>query len=119
MTLTTDTSRPWRVAIHLSVMLGVFVPLLGFVAPLAIWVLKQDDHPELRAHAYVVINWVISATIYCAVLVLLTMTLILMPLTIPALALLGLATIAFTIFGAMKAADGIVWEYPLSIRFFS
>ena len=37
----------------------------------------------------------------------------------PLLGILGVLSIVFPIIGAVKANEGTVWTYPLSIKFFS
>jgi len=60
------------------------------------------------------INWVISLFIYsaiCGVLVFVVIGII-------GLGILALMNLAFAIIAAVKANDGEVWTYPLSIKFF-
>lgn len=101
----------WAMLLHLSVLAGFIVPFAGLVVPIVIYMLKKDELPGLRPHFYVVINWIISVVIYaivCAILVFIVIGIFLFW----ALALLALI---FPIIGAIKANDGEVWNYPLSI----
>ena len=112
-----DESRQmghWALLLHLSQFAGYLIPLAGWIAPIVIWQVKRTDIPELDAHGKVVANWILSLLIYCSVSGVLIFVLIGIPLLI-ALALLG---ILFPIIGALKADNGIVWRYPLSIPFF-
>lgn len=61
-----------------------------------------------------VLNWILSSLIYAVVFSILIFVLI----GIPLLWALALLFLIFPIIGAIKANDGIVWPYPLSIRFF-
>jgi len=79
-----------------------------------IWQLKKPEFPELDDHGKMVTNWMISAFIYGIAGTLLTMVfciglIILIPLAI--------AAIVFPILGGLKAKDGILWKYPLTIEF--
>lgn len=105
--------RLWATILHLSLLAGLIVPLAGLVVPVVIYLVKKDDLPGLKAHAYVVFNWIISLVIYaviCLILVILIIGLFLFWI-------LGLLALIFPIIGAIKANDGEVWQYPLAIRF--
>lgn len=60
-----------------------------------------------------VVNWLISSLIYALVAGLLTMVLIGIPLLI-ALYVCGLV---FPIIGGIRANNGELWKYPLTIEF--
>jgi uncharacterized Tic20 family protein len=99
--------------LHLSLLAGLLVPFAGFVLPILIWQLKKEEMPALDAHGKVVVNWIISALIYAAISFVLVFVLIGILLFI----VLGVLGIIFPIIGGIKANDGIVWRYPLSIAF--
>jgi uncharacterized Tic20 family protein len=99
--------------LHLSLLAGMLVPLAGFILPILIWQLKKEEMPALDPHGKVVVNWIISSLIYAAVCGILVFVLIGIPML---LALFVLGTI-FPIIGGIKANDGVVWKYPLSIAF--
>lgn len=116
MTYTTDSNtRQWTTFLHLSLLAGVLVPGAGFVLPIILWQVKKDEMPAVDAHGKVVVNWLISALIYGAICGLLSFLLIGLPL----LGILGILSIVFPIIGAIKANEGVLWTYPLSIRIFS
>ena len=100
-------SRGWAVAAHLVPLLGV-----SFVGPLIIWLIKREDDPFVEHHSREALNFQISVLIYGIVLALLIW------LIIPILLLLALAIFAFVapIVGAVKAANGNTFRYPLTIR---
>ena len=107
--------RQWALILHLSQFAGYLIPFAGWIAPIVIWQVKKTDIPELDAHGKVVGNWILSMLIYCAVSGILFFVIIGIPLLIM-FALLG---IIFPIIGALKADNGIVWKYPMSIPFFT
>ena len=107
-------ARQWGLLLHLSQFLGAVVPFAGLVVPIVIWQLKKDEYPVVDEHGRVVMNWILSMFIYLAAGILLTFILI----GIPLLFALGLAALIFPIVGAVKANNGEVWPYPLSIKFF-
>lgn len=106
--------RLWAMLLHLSLLAGLIIPLGGLVVPIVIYLVKKDDIPGLEPHWHVVVNWLLSALIYAVICVVLMLVLIGFLL----IWVLGLLALIFPIVGAIKANDGEVWEYPLSIRFF-
>jgi uncharacterized protein len=108
-------TRQWAMFLHLSLLAGLLVPLAGLIVPIVIWQIKKDELPGLDAHGKVVMNWIISEVIYgvaCFVLFFLI-------IGIPLLFALGIVAIVFPVIGAIKANEGVVWKYPLSIIFLS
>ncbi len=106
-------TRQWAMFLHLSQLAGFLVPFAGLIAPIIIWQLKKEAMPLLDVHGKIVVNWIISMVIYFIVSGILTIVLIGIPLMI----VLGLIGIAFPIIGGIKANNGEVWKYPLSINF--
>jgi len=108
-------TRQWAMFLHLSLLAGFVVPLAGLVLPIVIWQLKKTELPELDVHGKIVVNWIISAIIYAFGCVILSFLIIGIPL------LIGLAIVAvvFPVIGAVKANNGEVWRYPLSLTFVS
>jgi uncharacterized Tic20 family protein len=104
----------WAMILHLSMLSGLVVPLAGLVVPIVIYVLKKDSMPGLKPHGYVVFNWMISAIIYAII----SMILMIVGIGFLLLAALGLVSLIFPIIGGVKASEGEVWPYPLSIKFF-
>jgi uncharacterized protein len=107
------TDRQWAMFLHFSILLGFFIPIAGLVAPIVIWQIKKTEFPEIDAHGKNVANWIISVIIYGCVGFLLTFILI----GIPLLYLLGAFCVVFPIIGGIKANNGEIWKYPMSIEF--
>jgi uncharacterized Tic20 family protein len=108
-------TKEWALILHLSQFAGMLVPLAGLIAPIVIWQVKKDEYPELDAHGKVVANWLLSFLIYGVVCILL----VLIAIGIPLLIALGLIGVIFPIIGAVKANNGELWPYPLSINYFT
>lgn len=108
-------ARQWAMWVHLSLLAGLAVPLAGFVVPIVLWQTKKAEIPGLDAHGKAVVNWMISAVIYGVACVLLAFLIVGIPLLIA----LGVVMIVFPILGGVKASEGTVWRYPLSIPFLS
>jgi uncharacterized Tic20 family protein len=112
---TNQEARQWATFLHLSLLAGFLVPGAGFILPIVLWQVKKDELPGIDAHGKVVANWLVSALVYGIAGSLLMFVLIGFPL----LGLLALLAVVFPIIGAIKANEGVLWPYPLSIRFFS
>lgn len=106
--------RTWAMVLHLSTFASYIIPVAGVIAPVVIWQVKKDQLPEIDAHGRIVINGIISFFIYMFVGVVLTFVLI----GIPIVVIVGVMAIAYPIIGAIKASNGEVWRYPLTIPFF-
>jgi uncharacterized protein len=106
-------TRTWAMILHLSLLSGLIVPLAGLIVPVIIYILKKDSLPGIVPHGHVVFNWMISALIYAVV----SMVLIVIGIGILLLAALAILSIVFPIIGGVKASEGEVWTYPLSIKF--
>lgn len=104
-------SRLWAMFLHLSQLGNFVVPLAGFILPIVLWQIKKAELPNLDAHGKVVVNWMVTSVIYGMIGVILCIVLIGIPLLIA----LGLICIIFPIIGGVKANNGEVWKYPLSI----
>jgi uncharacterized protein len=106
-------TRQWAFILHLSVLAGFLVPLAGLVVPIVIWQLKKYDLPGIDAHGKNAVNWIISAIIYAVV----SVPLVFVIIGIPMLMALGALGVVFPIIAGIKANDGELWKYPMSIPF--
>lgn len=113
MSLQTPEQRQTGMFLHLSQLASLIIPVAGIVVPIVIWQTQKDKIPALDAHGKMVTNWMISALIYSVVSVVLMFVLVGF-LTILAVMVMA---IVFPIIGAIKANNGELWEYPLTIKF--
>jgi uncharacterized Tic20 family protein len=112
--VTTSSARTWCILCHASALLGLFFHFLGHIfGPLIVWMLKRADSPEIDAHGKESLNFQLSMLIYDAVAVILCFVLI----GIPILILLWILNTVFVIVASIKASDGQLYRYPLTIRF--
>lgn len=105
-------ARNWAMALHLSQFASKIIPLAGIVAPIVIWQMKKDEFPVLDAHGKNVLNWMISELIYtfvCFLLMFVVIGIFLLPIVL-------IVGAVFAIIGAIKASNGEVWKYPLTIE---
>jgi len=111
--LQTPDERQMGMIMHLSQLVNVLFFPIGIVAPIVLWQTQKDKMPALDAHGKMVTNWMIPMTIYMFVSIILMFVLIGF-LTILAVAIMG---IVFPIIGGIKANNGELWSYPLTIKF--
>jgi uncharacterized Tic20 family protein len=111
--LQTPEQKQMGLFLHLSQFANVILFPLGIILPIVLWQTQKDKLPGIDAHGKMVTNWMISATIYAFVSFVLMFVLVGF-LTIIAVGLMG---IIFPIIGAVKANNGELWEYPLTIKF--
>ena len=111
--LQTAEERQMGMIMHLSQLVNVLFFPIGIVAPIVLWQTQKDKMPALDAHGKMVTNFMISMTIYMIVSFVLMFVLIGF-LTIFAALIIG---IVFPIVGGIKANNGELWSYPLTIKF--
>lgn len=108
-----ENVRQLAVLMHLSALLGYFIPLANLLIPLVIWLVKKDESVDIDAVGREVINFNLSMLIYAVIGFILTFVLI------GVLVLLGLWIFGMvvTIIAALRANDGWRYRYPVTIRF--
>ncbi|MGA2265413.1 MAG: DUF4870 domain-containing protein [Phycisphaerae bacterium] len=103
----------WTVICHLSALAGFVVPLVGWVlGPLVVWLIKGKEDPTINAHAKAALNFQISMMIYgaiCLALMLVFIGMVLLPVV-------GLVDLICVIIAAVKASNGELFQYPLSLK---
>ena len=113
-TSTSSNVRTWCVLAHATALVGFLVPLAGhIVGPLIIWLTKRGDSPEIDAHGKESLNFQLSMLIYDAVALMLCIILI----GIPILLMLWVLNTVLVIVASIKASEGELYRYPLTIRF--
>lgn len=107
-------NNTYFVLLHVLPLAGIVVPVGNVVIPLVMWLIKKDESPEVDAHGREVLAFQLSFLIYgivAAILIIVLIGFVLAPLV-------GLAWLILTIVGTIKAADGVLYRYPGTIRFF-
>lgn len=111
--LQTSEQKQMGMFLHLSNLLNAFAFPVGAVISIVLWQTQKDKTPALDAHGKMTTNWAISSLIYGVVSFILAFVLIGF--------FTGLAVwvmmIVFPIIGGIKANNGELWEYPLTIKF--
>ena len=108
------TTRSWTVGCHASALLGFFVPAGGHIlAPLIVWLIKRAESAEVDAHGKESLNFQLSMLIYSIIAGILTLVLIGFVL----LPILHVLNVVFVIIASLRASEGQLYRYPLTIRF--
>lgn len=106
-------ARMWAMIIHLSgFAIYSAIPFLNIILPLVIWQLKKDDDPFIDNQGREAVNYQICLFIYTLICIALAFFCI----GIFLLFILGIANIILMVIAAIKANDGVRYEYPLIIR---
>ncbi len=105
--------RSWALLCHLSAFSGYVIPLGNIFGPLLIYLLKRDEMPAIEEHGKEALNFNLSLTIYIILAAFLSIILIGIPILIG----LVILSLVATILAAIKADDGELYRYPLTIRF--
>lgn len=99
---------------HLLGLVGFLgIPFGSVIAPLILWLVKKNEDAFLDATGKEVINFQISIVIYTIIATLslfIVVGIILLPLFL-------ILALVYTIIGAIKASNGVVYRYPLTFRF--
>ena len=109
-------ARTWAMFCHLSGLAGLLpvIPVIGAViAPLILWQVKKQEHAFVDEHGKEALNFQISILIYEVVAALLCFACIGFIL-LPAVVVFD---VVFLIIAALKANNGELYRYPLTIRF--
>ena len=110
-----ESARSWCIGLHLSGFCGILLgwSLMHILAPLAIWLIKRADSPEIDATGKEVLNFQISYSIYTGVAILLCFALIgflILPVVL-------VTWIVCMVLAAVKVSNGETYRYPFTIRF--
>ena len=88
--------------------------LVGFslIGPLIVWLVKKDESAFINAQGRELLNFQLSFLIYVIVCIPLCFVLI----GIPLLIIVGLASFILTIIGLVKATEGKIYRFPVTIK---
>ncbi len=120
--------RGWGIAAHLIGLGGALLTVvtLGFLGPLVVWLLKREEHPFIDHHAKESLNFQLTTLLALVVATLAAIPVFLLGfltfgvLWLVAIIVVVAATVVWFVFpviGAVKAANGEGYRYPVSIRF--
>lgn len=98
---------------HISQFAGLIFPFAGFILPIVMWQVGKENSETIDKHGRMITNWLISFCIYTLVASILCVIFIGIPLVIA----LGIIYIIFAIKGSIKANEGALYTYPMSMKF--
>ena len=101
------SDKIWTILSHVSWYIGV-----PFLLPLVIYLAMKGDSEYVADNAKEALNFHISVFLYGLCLLPLVWLLI----GIPLLVVMTIAVLVLSIIAAVKAADGTVYRYPLTLR---
>ncbi|MFN7948430.1 MAG: DUF4870 domain-containing protein [Blastocatellia bacterium] len=108
----TQDEKTFATLAHLSALAGCIIPFGNILGPLIIWMMKKDQSWFVNDQGKEALNFQITLTIALIVSFLLMFLLIgfiLMPVV-------GLFGLIMAVIAALKANQGEVYRYPLTIR---
>ena len=117
----TNSERNWALASHLVSLIGYFIGFGEFIGPLIIWMAKRNESPFVAHHAKESLNFSLTQMLllFIALVVCLPLCLIVIgiPMLIISVLILFVWHVIAAIIGAVRAGEGELYYYPLTIRF--
>jgi uncharacterized Tic20 family protein len=114
------SSNSWEVLCHAAAAAGFIIPFGNIFGPLIVWLMKRSESAGIDAHGKESLNFQISWTIYGIVLGIITAILWIILvgiLLVPVLFIGWVVWVVLTIIASVKASNGVLYRYPLTIRF--
>jgi uncharacterized protein len=112
--LSADQERLWGMLAHLLSFVAAYIAL-GFVAPLVVLLVFGPRSAYVRAQAVESLNFNLSWLLYAIV----AGILVLIGIGLLILLALGIAYVVLVIIASVRANNGQLYRYPLTIRFMS
>jgi uncharacterized Tic20 family protein len=107
----TPDERTWGTLAH------VIALFAGVIGALIVWLIKKNESAFVAHHGREALNFQITMLI--AGVALLLLAFVTCGLGIPLLVVVPIANIICCVLGAVKANEGRLWTYPVSIRLVS
>lgn len=101
---------------HLCQLLTCFTGFGGLIVPLVLWATQKDRIEGMNVHGKAILNFQLSIIVYSIVCIPL---ILLFGLGILLLILIGIVAFVLPIINAIKASNGELPSYPLSLNFVS
>lgn len=107
-----DNYAPTQDEKTMAVLAHILTLVAGFIAPLVVFLVKKDESDYVREHAAESLNFQISVFIYA----LISIPLCLIVVGIFLLFAIGIGALVLAIVATIKASEGKMYRYPLTIR---
>ena len=114
-----STERNWCLWCHLSALAGYVIPLGTILGPLIVWQMKRSEFPAVDQHGKEALNFQLSVLIYLlasGAAAFVGMLFCIGWLLIPVVCAIPVISLVFTIIAGIKAGDGVLYRYPLTLR---
>ena len=114
------SSNGWEVLCHAAAAAGFVIPFGNVIGPLIVWLVKRGESAGVDAHGKESLNFQISWSIYAFILGALMAALwvfLIGFLFLPVLVVEFIAMVILVIMASVKASNGQLYRYPLTIRF--
>src|SRR4051794_23441489 len=96
------------VIMHLSPLLGILFPLLGFIVPIGIWYFKKDTSPFINDRGKEILNFMLTVSIATVISFILTFIFIGYLMLI----VIVIYMVIVSIMAAIKTSEGKEFRYP-------
>jgi uncharacterized protein len=107
-----EAVRTSAVAAHLSTFAGLIMPFGSVIGPLAVWLTRRHRDPFIDQAGREALNFGISIAIYGSVLLVAALMLVGIPLLVVGV----VAWVVLASLAAVKASQGQLYRYPLTMR---
>ena len=111
--LTKSEEQTWTMAVHLSALSGLIFPLGLILGPLLVWLFKRHDSKLVDENGKEAINFQITVLAASFLLVILSAAL---KLFLILAFIVGIAGLAFAIYGGVQAKKTGSYTYPFAVR---
>ena len=108
--------RPLIVVTHLSQLITLLTGFGSLLVPLLLWLTQKNKVYDMDAHGKNIVNFQLSLLLYAILCIPL---IIFFGLGIVGLIAIGIIAILFPVINAIKASNGEIAKYPLSLNFIS
>jgi uncharacterized protein len=109
----TQSERDWAMFCHLSAVAGYLVPFGGIIGPLIFWTSRRCDSEWINLNGRAAMNFQLSMLLYFV----LTIPLCFILIGFPILIFLAIFKLVCIVIASIRASQGEVFKYPLSIPF--
>ncbi|MBD0822938.1 DUF4870 domain-containing protein [Aestuariibaculum marinum] len=99
---------------HLSQLVTLVLGFGSLLLPLIIWLTQKDKVCQMDEHGKNIVNFQLSLIVYCLLCIPL---MLLCGIGLVGFIIIGIISLIFPIINAIKASNGEVAKYPLSLNF--
>jgi uncharacterized protein len=105
-------AKTWAMLCHLAALAGYVVPFGNVIGPLVAWQIKKDSSEFVDFNGKESLNFQITVTLA----IIASIPLVLVLIGILMLIVIPIAALVLVIIAGIKAGNGEVYRYPMTIR---